>query len=95
MGMQQKTWFDRQADQFERGRFGWMTVYLTAQSCWGSIAAMLSLRADDYISLGICASVTMASNAAFIAQGPAKWCLGLLYLSAVTNLLLIMYHLIF
>ncbi len=89
----EKSWFEKQANQFDNARFGLMTVFLTAQSCWGSIAAMLSLQDDNFISLGICAVLTMASNAAFIAQGPAKWCLGLLYLSGITNLIIIVYHL--
>jgi hypothetical protein len=72
-----------------------MTVFLTAQSCWGSIAAMLSLQVNNYVALGICAAVTMASNAAFISQSPAKWCLSLLYLSGIANLLIILYHIIF
>jgi hypothetical protein len=79
------TWFDKQAIRFEEGRFALMTIFLTAQSCWGSIAAMYALKANNNLLLIICAAVTMASNSAFIAQSPAKWCLGILYTSLIVN----------
>lgn len=79
-------WFKRQQENFERNRFGAMSAMLTAQSCFGSVAAMYSLKNDNFVLLGICAFATMASNGAFIAQVSAKWCLILFYFSIVANL---------
>ncbi len=83
-------WFDKQARSFEENRFGAMTIMMTAQSCLGSIAAMFALKIDNYVLLAICAAVTMASNSAFIAQSPAKWCLGIFYTSVVANLFVLL-----
>ncbi|MCC5918317.1 MAG: hypothetical protein JJU02_13440 [Cryomorphaceae bacterium] len=83
------TWFDKQAIGFDKSRFGLMTIFLTAQSCFGSIAAMFALQAGHPILLGVCVAVTMSSNAAFLAQSPAKWCLGLFYTSIITNFLIL------
>ena len=85
-------WFQKQAVTFEKSRFGAMTVLLTAQSCLGSVAAMYSLKTESYILLAVCANITMASNGAFIAQAPAKWCLSLFYLSVLTNLGILLIH---
>lgn len=82
-------WFQKQAASFEKSRFGAMAALLTAQSCFGSIAAMYSLKTESYVLLAICANITMASNGAFIAQVSAKWCLVLFYLSVVTNLVIL------
>ena len=83
-------WFDKQAQSFEVNRFGAMALMMTAQSCWGSIAAMYALQADNIALLAICAAVTMASNSAFIAQSPAKWCLGIFYTSVIANLVILL-----
>jgi hypothetical protein len=83
-------WFDKQAQSFEVNRFGAMALMMTAQSCWGSIAAMYALQADNIALLAICAAVTMASNSAFIAQSPAKWCLVIFYTSVVANLIILL-----
>lgn len=83
----QGNWFDKQATKFDSSRYALMTVLMIAQSCWGSVAAMFAMKLDDVVLLSISVAVTMASNSAFIAQGPAKWCLGLFYLSAIANLL--------
>jgi len=80
-------WFDKQAVKFESSRYALMTLLMIAQSCWGSVAAMYAMKLENVVLLAISVAVTMASNAAFIAQGPAKWCLGLFYLSAIANLL--------
>jgi hypothetical protein len=87
-------WFNKQAKKFEESRFGWMTAYMTIQSCVGSIAAayLLQNHASD-IMLAICAVLTMAANAVFIAQGPAKWCLSIFYMSVVINSSLIFFNL--
>ncbi|TSJ41932.1 hypothetical protein [Fluviicola chungangensis] len=79
-------WFQKQIASFERSRFGAMAALLTAQSCFGSVAAMYSLKTQSYVLLAICANITMASNGAFIAQVSAKWCLILFYLSVILNL---------
>lgn len=83
-------WFDKQAQSFEVNRFGAMTLMMTAQSCWGSVAAMYALKADNIVLLAVCAAVTMASNSAFIAQSPAKWCLGIFYTSVIANLVILL-----
>lgn len=84
-----QSWFDRQSQQFEENRFFQMTILMTAQSCWGSIAAMLALKNDNYVLLSIIAALTMSANSAFIAQSPGKWCLAIFYGSVLTNLLII------
>jgi hypothetical protein len=83
-------WFDKQAQSFEVNRFGAMALMMTAQSCWGSVAAMYALKADNIVLLAVCAAVTMASNSAFIAQSPAKWCLGIFYTSVIANLVILL-----
>lgn len=84
-------WFNKQAEKFEKSRFGWMAMYMTAQSCLGSIACLYILqnKASDVI-LVLCAVITMACNAIFIAQGPGKWCLASFYLSIFANSLFIL-----
>ena len=83
-------WFDKQAQSFEVNRFGAMALMMTAQSCWGSVAAMYALKADNIVLLVVCAAVTIASNSAFIAQSPAKWCLGIFYTSVIANLVILL-----
>ena len=83
-------WFDKQAQSFEVNRFGAMALMMTAQSCWGSVAAIYALKADNIVLLVVCAAVTMASNSAFIAQSPAKWCLVIFYTSVVANLIILL-----
>ena len=83
-------WFDKQAQSFEVNRFGAMALLMTAQSCWGSVDAMYALKADNLVLLVVCAAVTMASNSAFIAQSPAKWCLGIFYTSVIANLVILL-----
>ncbi len=82
-------WFDNQAAKFEENRFGAMTFMMTFQSCLGSIAAMAALYKDNYVLLSIIAAMTMASNAAFISQSPAKWCIGIFYGSVGINIVLL------
>lgn len=86
-------WYDQQILAFEKNRFGAMTLMMTAQSCWGSIAVMFSLKVNMIFLVAISAAVTMASNSAFIAQSPARWCIGIFYASIVTNLLIIIINL--
>lgn len=94
MESKKKTWYKRQAIQFEESRFGAMTFMMTFQSCLGSIAAMSSLYQQNYVLLSIVAVVTLASNAAFIAQASAKWCLNLFYTSVIANLAIILLNVI-
>lgn len=82
-------WFYKQAQQFESSRFAAMTFFITMQSCVGSIAAAMSLEKDMVVPLGLCAALTMGANAVCIAQGPAKLCVGSLYLSVGVNVLII------
>lgn len=83
-------WFEKQVSNFEKGRFFWMTIYLTAQSCLGSIAAGFILANNSHVLiLCTCAAVTMASNAVFIAQGSGKLCLLTFYSSILLNTIFI------
>lgn len=91
---EETNWFDRQAIKFEEKRFFQMTIFMTAQSCWGSIAAMLTLKHDNYFLLAIVAALTMSANSAFIAQSPPKWCLSIFYGSVFVNLLIIIFSLL-
>lgn len=81
-------WLEKQAVKFEEGRFAMMTILLTAQSCWGSVAAMRALQIDSVLLLSCTAAVTMASNSLFIAQSPGKWCLAGFYISVFVNLII-------
>lgn len=86
-------WFHRQEEAFEETRFGRMVIYLTFQSCVGSIAAMLAIKshAGDW-ALITAAAITMWSNSMFIAQASAKWCLIIFYLSLLINTTLILIY---
>lgn len=83
-------WFSLQAERFDSSRFGAMTIMMTTQSCLGSVAVMYALKMDDYLFLSIITAMTMASNGAFIAQAPSKWCLALFYGSVATSVLTIL-----
>jgi hypothetical protein len=86
-------WFDNQVSLFEKGRFGWMAIYMTAQSCLGSITCMYILHnhGNDFQLAG-CAAITMGSNAMFIAQTSGKLCLISFYVSLLLNILFILYN---
>ena len=83
-------WFSKQAENFEKSRLGWMAIYITVQSCVGSIACMYILKnaAGDGM-LFAAAIITMLCNAVLIAQGSGKLCLILFYLSIALNSLFI------
>ena len=89
-----RTWFQTNVDNFEKSRFAMMTILMTAQSCLGSIAAMYSLVNSNYVLLGICAFITMASNSVFIAQMSGTWCLRVFGMSVIINTALIVLNLI-
>ncbi|MEX1190389.1 MAG: hypothetical protein WED10_01655 [Brumimicrobium sp.] len=82
-------WYNKQLEQFEISRFGAMTLMITFQSCLGSVAAMYALENGSTFILAIVAVVTMASNAMFIAQAEAKYCLFAFYLSVFVNLIIL------
>lgn len=85
------TWFNEQAIKFENARFFWMAIYITAQSCLGSVACGFILKNNaDVLILCTCAAVTMASNAVFIALGSPKLCLTVVYLSFILNTIFIL-----
>lgn len=84
----------KQLIAFENARYALMTILMTAQSCIGSIACMYILQNNAPTPLlMICAAITMGSNAMFIAQANAKWCLGAFYLSVLVNSILILSNL--
>lgn len=86
-------WHRNQEIAFEESRFGRMVIFLTAQSCLGSVAAMFALQnhAGDW-ALITAAAVTMWSNSMFIAQASAKWCLLIFYMSLIVNTTLILMY---
>ena len=86
-------WLTKQSQNFEKARFGWMAMYLTMQSCLGSIAAAMLLQnyANDFL-LALCAVITMISNAVFIAQASARLCLITFYVSIIINTILIIMY---
>jgi hypothetical protein len=92
--IQSGSWFDKQAAKFEQSRFFWMSIYMVAQCCWGSIAAALILtnNASD-IMLLTCATLTMGCNAALISLAPAKFSLITAYLSLIINTVFILMNL--
>ena len=83
--MKNISWFEKQANWFEVSRFGAMTLMMTFLSCYGSIGAMYSIKNQFYPGLILAAVVTMASNAAFIAQISPKLCLIFFYIGLVIN----------
>ena len=86
----QMSWLDKQAEKFENARFFWMAVYLTVQSCLGSVACGFILMNDaSIIMLSSCAAITMGCNAVLIAQGPGKWCVLSFYASILVNTIFI------
>lgn len=85
------TWFNEHAVKFENARFFWMAVYITAQSCLGSIACGFILKNHaSVLMLCSCAVITMMSNAVFIALGSPKLCLTIVYLSFIINTIFIL-----
>jgi|SRR5690554_230195 len=83
-------WFNGQVSEFETSHFGRMVIFLTLQSCVGSIACMLGIKAgagDWALILG--AAITMTSNAMFIAQTGTKLTLLVFYASLIINTALI------
>lgn len=78
--------FNRQAENFEKSRFGWMAILITFQSCLGSVACMFISKADAPVwMLATCAAVTMGSNALFIGLAKPKVCLAGFYMSVILN----------
>lgn len=88
------TWFNEQAIKFEDARFFWMAVYMTSQSCLGSVACGFILKNHaNVLMLCACAAITMASNAVLIALGSPKLCLTIVYLSFLLNTIFILINL--
>lgn len=87
-------WFNNEATKFENARFFWMAIYITSQSCLGSIACGFILQNNASITmLCFCSAITMGTNAIFIALGPPKLCLSLVYLSYFLNTILVLINL--
>lgn len=84
------TWLDKQAVNFEKSRFGAMSAMMIIQSCLASIAAGLVLSLETVVPLVITTLTAMGSNAIFIAQGPAKWCIIGFIVSIIANLIIIL-----
>ncbi|MCA1762164.1 MAG: hypothetical protein ABR574_04435 [Cryomorphaceae bacterium] len=84
-----RSWLERITNIFEGNRFGAMTVMLTFQSCLGSVAAYYATMNNAELAVILAASVTMSSNAAFIAQSPAAWCVRIFIISLIANISII------
>jgi hypothetical protein len=85
------SWFTKQAEKFEAGRFFWMSLLITVQTCLGSIACGYILQnTESVFMLSAGALLTMGANAVMIAQAPAKICLAMAYLSILANTLFIL-----
>lgn len=84
--MKTPIWFQNQVKTFEESRFAAMAIMMTAQSCLGSVVVALIEGKQNLPFVAVCAALTMASNAAFIAQMPSKWCLSFFYASIIVNL---------
>ena len=87
-------WLIKQEENFEKNRFGAMTIMITFQSCLGSVAAMLCMQNDLWVLVSIVAVLTMASNSMFIAQSEPKLCILTFYLSVIFNAVVVLYALI-
>ena len=87
-------WIKKQEEWFEHSRFGAMTLMITFQSCLGSVAAMYALKLDNVVILATVAALTMASNAMFIAQAGARYCLITFYASIIINSLFLVLTLV-
>ncbi|MBD98989.1 MAG: hypothetical protein CMO34_04025 [Verrucomicrobia bacterium] len=90
----QLNWFNRQVANFEESRFGVMAMMLAVQTCWGSIAAGLSYSNETILGLALCGTFTMLNNTVLIAQGPAKWCVGIFSAAIIVNTIIILIELI-
>ena len=78
--------FSRSVKSFESGRYGYMAVMLLIHCCIGSIAGSFALYSDIPILFELSVTLCIGANAALIALSPAKWCVGLFYLSVIGNL---------
>lgn len=87
-------WLVKQESNFEKNRFGAMTIMITFQSCLGSVAAMLAIQDANWFLVGVVAVLTMSSNSMFIAQADAKPCILTFYVSIIVNALIILFSLI-
>lgn len=87
-----QTWLDRQVGHFEETPFAAMALIITAQSCWGSIAAAMAVSSTHVFSnvlLMFCAVSTIVTNAVCISQSPARWCIITTLISVSINALII------
>lgn len=82
-------WLDQQAEIFETSRFGIMAFMLGFQTCLGAGAAALTYTNESILALAFAATATMMNNTVLLAQGPAKWCVGIFYGAFVVNLAVI------
>ena len=89
-------WFHKQEVAFDETRYGHMVLFLTFQSCVGSVAAMYNLQnVDSLFLLIVSATMTMWSNAMFIAQSKAKWSLLVFYASLIINVAILVFSILY
>lgn len=83
-------WIAKQEENFDRNRFGAMTMLITLQSCVAALATATSIAVDNWLFVSIVAVVAMASNALFIAQTNAKSCLYTFYASMIVSTIVLL-----
>ncbi len=83
------TLYQRSLDRIQGGIFGFAAAGILAQSCLGSVAAMLILQngksAGQMIELLLVVSVTMAFNGGVLSNQKPKILLNLLIISTIVN----------
>lgn len=86
------TIYHRALNRIQGGIFGFAAAGILAQSCLGSVAAMLILQngesAGQMMQLLMTVSVTMAFNGAVLSNQKANILLNLLIISTIVNLIL-------
>lgn len=87
--MENVSWFERQVNWFSFYRYGAMANMLIFLSCYGSIAAVLSIKSGFTLGMIIAATTSMASNTALISQSPAKYCVGIFLAGFVIQTIII------
>lgn len=85
--------FQRQIDNFKKNYFGMMSFYIIVQCCVGAVACLLmSYQGAGIFPIGVGVTLSMASNAMFIAQAEPKISLSVYYLSVLINAILLIAH---
>lgn len=87
-------YYNKHLSDFKENYILYIPLSIILQSCIGSIAAMYILinsKISEFylLELTLCVIVSMAYNAAIMAQLKLKWVFNLLILSLIVNIILI------